>query len=180
MWEYINLIDISILRFIREYFSSPLMDSIMIFITNLGDRGFIWIIIGIILLISKKYRKIGLAMLIALAVTSLIGEVFIKNIIQRPRAFTTFPDIEIIIKAPLSYSFPSGHTASSFAAAVVLGYYIKNWKYLFYFFAALVAFSRLYLFVHYPSDIIGGISLGVVCSFMTIKIIENSKCKKLS
>ena len=105
---------------------------------------------------------------------------FIKNIIQRPRAFTTFPDIEIIIKAPLSYSFPSGHTASSFAAAVVLGYYIKNWKYLFYFFAALVAFSRLYLFVHYPSDIIGGISLGVVCSLMTIKIIENSKCKKLS
>ena len=79
MWEYINLIDISILRFIREYFSSPLMDSIMIFITNLGDRGFIWIIIGIILLISKKYRKIGLAMLIALAVTSLIGEVFIKG-----------------------------------------------------------------------------------------------------
>lgn len=180
MWEYINLIDISILRFIREYFSSPLMDSIMIFITNLGDRGFIWIIIGIILLISKKYRKIGLAMLIALAVTSLIGEVFIKNIIQRPRAFTTFPDIEIIIKEPLSYSFPSGHTASSFAAAMVLGYYIKNWKYLFYFFAALVAFSRLYLFVHYPSDIIGGISLGVVCSLMTIKIIENSKCKKLS
>lgn len=180
MWEYINLIDISILRFIREYFSSPLMDSIMIFITNLGNRGFIWIIIGIILLISKKYRKIGLAMLIALAVTSLIGEVFIKNIIQRPRAFTTFPDIEIIIKAPLSYSFPSGHTASSFAAAVVLGYYIKNWKYLFYFFAALVAFSRLYLFVHYPSDIIGGIALGVVCSLMTIKIIENSKCKKLS
>ena len=57
MWEYINLIDISILRFIREYFSSPLMDSIMIFITNLGDRGFIWIIIGIILLISKKYRE---------------------------------------------------------------------------------------------------------------------------
>lgn len=178
MWEYINLIDISILRFIREYFSSPLMDSIMIFITNLGNRGFIWIIIGIILLISKKYRKIGFIMLIALAVTSLIGEVFIKNIIQRPRAFTTFPDIEIIIKAPLSYSFPSGHTASSFAAAVVLGYYIKNWKYLFYFFAALVAFSRLYLFVHYPSDILVGILLGCIVAIITISLMKNIKFTK--
>ncbi|WP_195262657.1 phosphatase PAP2 family protein [Clostridium sp. 1001275B_160808_H3] len=180
MWEYINLIDISILRFIRNYFSSPLMDSMMIFITKLGDRGFVWIVIGIILLISKKYRKIGFTMLIALAVTSIIGEGIIKNIIQRPRAFITFPDIEIIIKAPLSYSFPSGHTASSFAAAVVLGYYIKNWRYLFYFFAALVAFSRLYLFVHYPSDIIGGIVLGISCSLATIEVINNIKIKKLS
>ncbi|MCR1951383.1 MULTISPECIES: phosphatase PAP2 family protein [unclassified Clostridium] len=180
MWEYINLIDISILRFIRNYFSSPLMDSMMIFITKLGDRGFVWIVIGIILLISKKYRKIGFTMLIALAVTSIIGEGIIKNIIQRPRAFITFPDIEIIIKAPLSYSFPSGHTASSFAAAVVLGYYIKKCRYLFYFFAALVAFSRLYLFVHYPSDIIGGIVLGISCSLATIEVINNIKIKKLS
>lgn len=180
MWEYINLIDISILRFIREYFSSPLMDSVMVLITKLGDRGFIWIAIGVILLISKKYRKIGFTMLIALAITSIIGEGIIKNIIQRPRAFITFPDVEIIIRPPLSYSFPSGHTASSFAAAVVLGYYIKNLKVLFYFFAALVAFSRIYLFVHYPSDIIAGILLGIVCSLATIKVIDNTKFKKLS
>lgn len=180
MWDYFSPVDISILRVIREYFSSPLMDSIMVFITKLGDNGFIWIAIGIILLISKKYRKVGFTMLIALAITSIIGEGIIKNIIQRPRVFTTFPDIEIIIRAPLSYSFPSGHTASSFAAAVVLGHYIKDWKYLIYFFAALIAFSRLYLLVHYPSDIIGGILLGTVCSLITIKIIDNIKNKKLS
>lgn len=175
MLGIINNLDINILNFIRDSFSNPVMDKLMIFITSLGDRGFIWIAIGIILLIQKKYRKTGFVLLISLFITSTIGEGIIKNIVQRPRPFITYPNVSIIINPPISFSFPSGHTASSFAAAVVLGYYIKDWRYIFYIFATLIAFSRIYLFVHYPSDIIAGILLGVTCSLLTIRIMGKIK-----
>lgn len=175
MLEIISNLDINILNFIRDNLSNPVMDKIMIFITTLGDKGIIWIIMGMILLSMKKYRKVGFTLLIALLVNALIGEGILKNIVQRPRAFITYPDISIIINPPSSFSFPSGHTASSFAAATVLGYYFKKWNYLFYFFASLIAFSRLYLFVHYPSDVIVGIILGITCGLLTIKIIDKSK-----
>ena len=133
MFELINKLDINILHFIRNNFSNLFMDKLMVIITSLGDKGFIWIVIGLILLTVKKYRKVGFILLIALLITSLLGEGIVKNIIQRPRAFITYPDISIIINPPSSFSFPSGHTASSFAAATVLGYYFKKWNYLFYF-----------------------------------------------
>lgn len=177
MLDIINSLDINILNFIRDSFSNPVMDKLMIFITTLGDKGFIWILIGLILLAQKKYRKVGLILLIALLITSLIGEGILKNIVQRPRAFITYPDISIIINRPTSFSFPSGHTASSFAAALVLGYYFKGWRYIFYIFASLIAFSRLYLFVHYPSDIIAGILLGIICGLLTIRLMNNIKPK---
>lgn len=180
MLGIINNLDINILNFIRDSLSNPVMDKLMIFITSLGDKGFIWVTIGVILLIQKKYRKTGFASLIALFITSIMGEGIIKNIVQRPRPFITHPDISIIINAPISFSFPSGHTASSFAAAVVLGYYINGWRYVFYIFATLIAFSRIYLCVHYPSDIIGGIVLGVICGLLTIRIIDKFNLKKLS
>lgn len=178
MISFINNVDINILHFIRENFSNPVMDKLMVIITSLGDKGFIWILVGIILLAQRKYRKVGFVLLIALLITSVIGEGIIKNIVQRSRAFITYPDINIIIKAPSSFSFPSGHTASSFTAAVVIGYYIKNWRIISYVFASLIAFSRLYLFVHYPSDILGGILLGVTCALLTIKLLNNVELKK--
>lgn len=178
MISLINNIDINILNFIRENFSNPVMDKLMIIITSLGNVGFIWIAIGVILLAQKKYRKVGFILLIALLINSIIGEGIIKNVIQRPRAFITYPDISIIINPPTSFSFPSGHTASSFAAAVVIGYYIKNWRGIAYTFASLIAFSRLYLFVHYPSDILGGILLGVTCALLTIKLLNNVSLRK--
>ena len=174
MLEIISNLDINILNFIRDNLSNPVMDKIMIFITTLGDKGILWIIIGIILLSMKKYRKVGFILLIALLVNALIGEGILKNIVQRPRAFITYPDISIIINPPTSFSFPSGHTASSFAAAVVLGHYFKKWSFLFYFLATLIAFSRLYLFVHYPSDIIVGIALGTICGLLTIKLLDKT------
>lgn len=174
MLEIISNLDINILNFIRDNLSNPVMDKLMVVITSLGDKGLIWIVMALILLAVKKYRKIGIILLISLLMTSLLGEGIVKNIVQRPRAFITYPDISIIINQPTSFSFPSGHTASSFAAAVVLGHYFKKWSFLFYFLATLIAFSRLYLFVHYPSDIIVGIILGSICSLLTIKLLDEN------
>ena len=169
----ISSFDINILNFIRDNLSNPILDNIMILFTTLGDRGIIWITIGIILLVQKKYRKIGFILLIALLINFVIGEVLLKNIIHRPRVFITNPNINILINPPESYSFPSGHTASSFAAATVLGYYFKKYRYVFYVIASLIAFSRIYLYVHYPSDVLAGVLLGIVCALFTIKVIGN-------
>lgn len=178
--DILNNLDINILYLIREYLSNPILDEVMIYITTLGDKGFIWILIGLLLLVQKKYRKVGFILLMALLITTIMGEGILKNIIQRPRVFITYPDIQILIKAPSSYSFPSGHTASSFAAAVVLGYYLKNWKFTFYTLASLIAFSRLYLFVHYPSDVLVGIALGVTCALLTIKLLGGIKLRSFN
>ena len=179
METLLNNFDIGILNFIRDNLTNPIMDKIMVFITSMGDSGFIWIVIAIILLAQKKYRKVGIILLSALLLNLVLGEVIIKNIVQRPRAFITYPDISIIINPPDSYSFPSGHTASSFTAALIIGHYLRNWKYEAYALASLIAFSRLYLYVHYPTDIICGILLGTISALITIRFSENSKIKKL-
>lgn len=178
MINLINNIDINILHFIRDNFSSPIMDKIMIIITSLGDSGFIWIVIGILLLLNNKYRKAGLVLLVGLLLTTILGEGIIKNIVQRPRAFITYPDINIIIQPPASFSFPSGHTGSSFAAAFIIAYYNKKFGILAFILAALIGFSRLYLFVHYPSDVLAGMLLGTVSAMITLKITKNIKLKK--
>ena len=179
METLLNNFDIGILNFIRDNLTNPIMDKIMVFITSMGDSGFIWIVIAIILLAQKKYRKVGIILLSALLLNLVLGEVIIKNIVQRPRVFNTYPDISIIINPPDSYSFPSGHTASSFTAAMLIGYYLKKWRYGAYILASLIAFSRLYLFVHYPTDIICGILLGTISALITIKFAEENKFKKL-
>ncbi|GAB6169379.1 phosphatase PAP2 family protein [Clostridium carnis] len=178
MIQSISNIDISILMIIREYLSSPLMDKVMKILSTLGNIGFIWIVIGIILLLNKKYRKIGIILLLSLLLGSILGEGIIKKLVQRPRPFLNLENITLIINAPSTYSFPSGHTASSFAAAVVLGKYFEKEKYIFYLLACGIAFSRMYLFVHYPSDVVAGIILGVISAKIIITLVEHYISKK--
>ena len=157
---------------------NPILDKIMVGITSLGNAGLIWIAIAVFLLLIKKTRKCGALMLVSMILGLLIGNGILKNLIARERPCWINSNIPLLIPNPLDYSFPSGHTASSFTAAVVLGYYFKGWRYIFYIFASLIAFSRLYLFVHYPSDILAGVLLGVVSGLLTIKLINNINLDK--
>lgn len=159
---FINEIDIGILKGIQDVLQSDFMDRVMPFITFLGDRGLIWIVISLMLIITKKYRKAGIIGLMALLITTLLGEVVIKNLIQRGRPFIGMEGLKLLITEPTSFSFPSGHTGSSFAVATALAINIKRYGKYFLILAALIAFSRLYLFVHFPSDIAGGIIIGVL------------------
>ena len=170
----IQKIDIAILEFINNNVQNPILDKIMPSITSLGDSGMIWIIISLILMISKKYRKVGVLSLLALTLSTIIGEGILKNIVQRPRPFYELTNIQLLIEKPPSYSFPSGHTGSSFAVAGVIGILIKKYKIPVMILAGLMAFSRMYLFVHYPTDILGGIVLGLSCSYIvTYKVVKN-------
>jgi undecaprenyl-diphosphatase len=175
----IQKIDIAILQFINNNLQNPILDKLMPIITSLGDSGMIWIIISFILILSKKYRKVGILSILALTLSTIIGEGILKNIIQRPRPFYELTNIQLLIEKPLSYSFPSGHTGSSFAVAGVIGTLIKKYKIPVITLAVLMAFSRIYLFVHYPTDIVGGIILGLSCSYIvTYRVVKSNKsCK---
>lgn len=172
MIELIKVFDVGIIELIQNNLHSPIINKVMIFITGLGDSGAIWILIGLAFLINKEYRKIGFMILVALALGSILGEGIIKNIIQRDRPFISMEGIDMLIKAPTSYSFPSGHTTSSFAAAGVILINFKNKSIYAFILAGLIAFSRIYLGVHFPTDIIAGIVLGLSCSYVSVFIVK--------
>lgn len=108
--------------------------------------------------------------LLALILATIMGEGLMKNLFERPRPFIDYPSLESILSKITGYSFPSGHTTSSFAAAGVLATKIKKYRIVFWILAVSIAFSRLYLLVHYPSDVIVGILLGLLCSFIVVKV----------
>lgn len=122
---------------------------------------------GLALLFFPKYRKWGIAMLCALLLTTLLGEGLLKHLIARPRPFMHYPDLALLIPPPSTYSFPSGHSAASFAAAVVLFRCRRSFGIPALILAALIAFSRLFLFVHYPTDVLAGILLGTAVGLLT-------------
>lgn len=151
---------------------NAVLDSLMLFFTTLGEGGILWIAISLILVISNKTRKCGLAMMGAMALSFLLGNLIIKNIVQRARPCTLDPTVKLLIKFPWDYSFPSGHTLNGFTAATVIFCYYKRWGMLAYVGAAMIAFSRMYLFVHFPTDILGGIILGIADGVLMYKIIQ--------
>ena len=174
---FFNNIDQTILFFIQTNFHTPILNKVMILFTAAGDKGFVWILISLLLLINKKTRYIGMVTLGALVLSTIAGEGILKHIIQRPRSYVDFPSIQLLVGKPTTYSFPSGHTASSFAAAYVLSKYLKKISPLIWIVAITIAFSRLYLFMHYPSDVVAGIVLGLICGKVALYMYEH-KIKK--
>ena len=135
--------DFEILNFIQTHLRAPFLDDFFSRITHLGDAGTIWILIAVFLSFTKKYRKAGVGMLIAMLVTYILGDHIIKPLAGRARPFT-HRDIELLIPPPGQYSFPSGHTASSFCAAVYLFLYNKKLGIPAFVLAALFAFSSTF------------------------------------
>ena len=141
---------------------SPIVDKIMLGITRLGDAGIFWIVLAVILLLLPKTRKSGLIVAVALCIDVIVCNGILKNLFARTRPFDVNEAVQLLITAPKDFSFPSGHTAASFAAVAAL-YFTgekKLWK-VSLVLAVLIAFSRMYLYVHYPTDILGGVLVGL-------------------
>lgn len=147
-------------------------DHFFIGITKLGDAGIIWIFLTILLLILPKMRKYGLAMLVGLCIDVIVCNGLLKNLVARTRPCDVNTAIQLLISHPTDYSFPSGHTAASFTAVAAL-YFSgdkKIWKAAIVL-GILIAFSRMYLYVHYPTDILGGALIGIFSGFVGAKIV---------
>ena len=150
-----------------ESLHTPVLDKIMYYLTMLGEKGIFWIIIALLFLfvLPKRYRKVGLTMAFALIFSIVISNLFLKNMIQRDRPFWADPTFENLFNyfdTIDDWSFPSGHTAASFGAAVAIRMWRKAEGNIAIIIAVLVALSRMYLTVHYPTDVLFSVILGII------------------
>ncbi len=153
-------IEFAILDFIQNNLRTDIGDQFMVFFTSLGNKGALWIGLGILLMMFGKYRKAGVMVLGSLGLNGIICNLMLKPLFARIRPFDINTAIQILIPKPSDYSFPSGHTAAAFAVVAALYMAkVKHW-YVALVPACLMAFTRLYLYVHYPTDILGGIVVG--------------------
>lgn len=158
--------EIAILDWIQSI-RTPIGDIIVPIITKLGNAGAVWIILTVILLLIPKTRKSGAVLAAALCVDIVICNGILKGLFGRIRPCDVNTSIQLLIVRPNDFSFPSGHTAASFAAFAALWFAgeRKLWKPALVL-AVLIAFSRLYLYVHYPTDILGGIIVGIAAGYI--------------
>jgi undecaprenyl-diphosphatase len=173
MIRHIKNIDIKVLKLLNDNLRHAILDKIMPLITALGNGGLIWFIASLYLINNKYYRIQGYMIITALVITTILGEGIIKHIIKRARPFAEMIEQKLLISKPITYSFPSGHTASSFAAAGILIAMDNKLSIYAVILALLIAFSRVYLNVHYPTDVVTGIILGLLCSKIVVSMFQN-------
>ena len=163
--------DLPILDWIAANLWCPVLDTVMPIITMFGDGGIFWIAISILLLFTRKYRKTGLSMAFALSMGLLVCNIILKPGVARIRPYDFqmeyfAKEIQLIAGGMHDFSFPSGHTIASFEACTALMLGNKKFGIPATVLAILVAFSRLYLYLHYPTDVIASIILGTLFGFI--------------
>lgn len=174
MLSWIQYIDWAVLHWIRDTMQCGVLDVLMPIITTLGNGGAVWLLAAIAMLISKKYRRYGLAMLTGLLAGVIIGNLGMKNIFARPRP-CWLETVQLLIASPTDYSFPSGHTLASVIGAYAVTAANRKLGIIAIPLAALVAFSRLYLYVHFPSDVLASVVLGMVIAAVSVTLFKRMK-----
>jgi undecaprenyl-diphosphatase len=169
MMHYLMSLDVGLFHLANAVWTNPLLDTLMPTLSRTGNLGAVWLVLlgGIATFGGKTGRRIALAGLVALAI-GFVSSTVIKEITMRPRPFAVLPDVRVLVGAPHSYAFPSGHTTSAFGAASgvllaakrLLGR-VPVWGWGMLALAAALAYSRLYVGVHWPTDVAAGIVLGL-------------------
>lgn len=165
-------VELAILDWIQTHVRCGFLDGLMPAVSRVNNGGEVWILLAVVLFCIRKTRSTGLAAGGALALNLAVTNWTLKPLIGRIRPFAVNSAIELLVSPPSSASFPSGHTASSFAVVFAL-WEMKNplWKPACVL-AALIAFSRMYLYVHWPTDILGGIAVGAAAGITAAKIVK--------
>ncbi len=174
MKEILQL-DYALLDAIAAQLQNALFDVLMPFFSRISAHGELWILLGLLLLCIPGQRKRGLSLWLALLLSVLVCNLLLKNWVARPRPFELREGIELLVRAPGGFSFPSGHTSASFAAAFALFFQRSKLAAPALILAALIAFSRLYLYVHFPTDVLGGILLGLLLGYAATKLFSKAE-----
>ena len=154
---------------------TPLVDGLMVFITSLGDHGWFWLLMGVLLFSFPRTRLLGGCMLVSIAAGFLLGNVLLKNMIARQRPCWLEPAVELLVRVPKDFSFPSGHSLVSFEGAVCIFLFNRKWGIPALMLAVLIAFSRLYLFVHFPTDVLAGSMMGTLIAWSVVSTAKRRR-----
>lgn len=157
----IKKLDSTILTWIQTHLKTRKMDRFMLFSTRMGDWGAIWLLIAVVLLLSSERRGTGVALVLCVAICAIVGNFAIKPLFQRTRPCNLDESRPLLLTRPYDSSFPSCHTLTSFAAAVTIFQAGGILGMASLVFASLISFSRMYLYVHYPSDVLIGAVMGI-------------------
>lgn len=177
--ELIQSIDLSILLYIQEHLRLDWMTPFWRVITSLGNAGWFWLVTAALLLIPKKTRWAGLSGLMSVALGFIIANLLLKNLVARIRPYDIEQALIPLIALPTDYSFPSGHTTASFACALAFFQTLpRRYGVAAIVLAALIAFSRLYVGVHYPTDVLGGLLVAAVSSWVVCWGIKRARSHK--
>lgn len=171
---FLNLqsVDFAILNFLQTL-HTPVLNKIMLFASLLGEGGALWVALCLILVSQKKYRWYGIAGLTALAFGAILGEGILKPLIARPRPFLQIPlGHKMLAHKPHSFSCPSGHAMNSFATLPMWFSLNKKWGYCALAVALIITISRPYLYVHFPSDVLLGATLGAYCGYLALDLYK--------
>ena len=172
-------IDGNILLWIQENLRCPVLDYIMKCFTRLGNSGLIWISCVVIMFLFKKTRHTGNVLIFAMFINLLVSNFLIKNLVARTRPFNTVFGLESIIGKIGEYSFPSGHASNSFTAAVVIFMLMpKKFGIPALILATLISFSRMYVGVHYPTDVLAGAFIGSIIAIIIVAVDKKIRDKR--
>ena len=164
----IQEIDFAVLDWIQNNLRCGFLDFLMPKITMIGEKGILYVVLCLIMVCFKRCRKAGITILGGMTAGLLIVNMLIKNAVARMRPFQINAAIELLVKAPNEYSFPSGHAVHGFIFATVLMCYDKRLGIPALIVAVLVSFSRLYLYVHFPTDVLAGAAIGVIIGLCSV------------
>ena len=171
--QSVQNLDGEILLQIQQHLRTDMLTPFMKIVTFLGNGGWFWILCAVVLLAIPKTRKTGYAAVFSLIFGAIVTNMLLKNIVARPRPFAEIEALIPLIAKPTDFSFPSGHTTASFAVALVMFRMLpKKIGIPAVVLAALVAFSRLYLGVHYPTDVLVGFLVALMGSTVAVWIVR--------
>lgn len=174
MSTLIYSMDQTIMLWLQECVRTPILNQILIPLTMIGYAGTLWILLSALMLFFPKTRKVGWISLLTMLICYIGNDLIVKELVQRPRPFLDLPQLTTLVPPPSSWSFPSGHACSSFAAASIYsrGQEPRWMKGGLWLLAVAMAFSRPYVGVHYPSDILVGACVGLLGSALMWRLLE--------
>lgn len=177
MWQSLMEFDRNILFYIQDNLRNEALNKVVVWFTSLGNAGLIWVLLIAALIAYKGTRREGLGCAISLVLCFITVNLFLKNAVARVRPYDAMEQIRCLVGPQADYSFPSGHTAIAFAASVpVFIISSKKLGVVMIIFSVLMAFSRIYVCVHYPTDVIGGAVVGILCGVVTGMVIYPKLC----
>ena len=163
--------DGAIIKYVQEHFHNKFTDFLFPLLSRMGNGGAIWLTIAFYMGYNKATRPLAFMLFFSLALAHILSQI-LKPIIGRPRPFVVYPCKQLLIHTPGGYSCPSGHSATSFAAATIILIADKHFGIIALLMAFMIAFSRVFLFVHYPSDTVIGSLLGVLCAILILYLYK--------